>query len=487
MWDKLSPEQLEKFIHIQSLVARQGNQAAKVRALREYYDGNHPVYLSQRQKEFLGEILTEGEFGFAHNATRSIIDTLRERISVTGITVNGSALGDDDGQNADAAKVLWDWWSSSNMESEQIRLYRRALRDGRAYVMADYDNDNMRPRLTVHRADDGTTGITYHRDPAKPGQVLFANKYWYTHNPLEPGGTGIARKTTYLPHEIRKYQRTRANASNPHGWEPIMDEGDMSWPLPWVDGQGQPLGVALVEFQNPGGSEIEQVIGLQNALNKSWLDLIAAADTSGFPLLVAEYSDAASFAPSDDDTNLTGDDEFRLSPGRLVEVDGARVHRIEGSNLNSMIETVWAITTAMAGISRTPQYYLRPSGGSEVPSGEALKQLESGLVSRAKERQLFWSRSWVQALDMAWRIGHTFGGVSTDDIAIDVQWENPDVRNEQAAAATAEAHQRLGVPVEALWQMLGYDPEEIEKFRDSARVQRASEVAAIAAEIRRAQ
>ena len=35
----------------------------------------------------------------------------------------------------------------------------------------------------------------------------------------------------------------------------------------------------------------------------------------------------------------------------------------------------------MAGVTRTPQYYLRPQGGGDVPSGESLKQLESGLVT----------------------------------------------------------------------------------------------------------
>ena len=73
----LTPEQLERFIHMQGIVARQENNAARVRALREYYEGEHPVMLTKRQQEYLGELVDGESFTFAHNLVRSIIDTLR--------------------------------------------------------------------------------------------------------------------------------------------------------------------------------------------------------------------------------------------------------------------------------------------------------------------------------------------------------------------------------------------------------------------------
>ena len=64
-----------------------------------------------------------------------------------------------------------------------------------------------------------------------------------------------------------------------------------------------------------------QIIGLQNALNKAWLDLLAAADTSGFPLLVVEYDSSRLWAAlgataRESDADNDGTDEIRLSPGR---------------------------------------------------------------------------------------------------------------------------------------------------------------------------
>jgi len=73
----LTPEQLDKFIHLQSIIARQQEEAAKVKAARDYYAGNHPVLLTQRQQEYLGKQLTDGEFAFAHNLVKTVVDTLR--------------------------------------------------------------------------------------------------------------------------------------------------------------------------------------------------------------------------------------------------------------------------------------------------------------------------------------------------------------------------------------------------------------------------
>jgi hypothetical protein len=487
---RLTPTQLDRFIHLQSVLDRQAKDAAKVRALRKYYDGEHPVLLTNRQQEYLGSLLTESEFEFAHNLTRSIIDTLRERLQVTGFTVNGESPDDVDEEAegatpaAEMASLLWDWWSDSRLDAQQNRLYKRAMRDGKSYMEVSYDGENERPKFTLFGVDDGTVGITYHRDPEDPNHVLFANRYFYTGiDPLNPGQAGRERKTTYLPDQIRKYVR---KAGADYSWEPYLDPGDAVWPLPWFNERtGQPLGIAIKEFENPDGSEVAQIIGLQNALNKAWLDLLAAADASGFPIVAVEYeTPSADLTEGDDD--LEGTDELRMAPGKLLEVDQARVHRLEPAQLAPMIEVIWTLTAAISGVSRTPQYYLRPMGG-DVPSGEALKQLESGLVQRAEERQLVFGQAWADVMELAIKVMDAFGpGFSNalDELNIDVQWKDPEVRNEAMVAQTAEAHKRLEVPTEEIWLMLGYTPEKIASWTQAERAERATTIAQIATSLR---
>lgn len=483
---KLTPQQLERFIHLQALVDRQKEENKRTKSLRAYYDGAHPILLTQRQEEFLGALLSdEIPFTFAHNLLRTIVDTLRERLCVSGFEVHPSDDQQEAGEQEGAlAAEFWRWWEDSRLDSAQNDLYLASLRDGRAFIFVSYNVEEDRPEFVVHQVDDGTSGVRVHYDPENSKRMLFAVRYWWTFNPLKPGQTGIERKTVYLPGEIRKYQR---DSRTENDWIAVQDDGDAGWPLPWVDAQGQPLGIPVIPFANPGGSEIAQVVGLQNALNKTWLDLIAGADAHGFPLLVAEYAERQQFATVDDE-DLDGPDELLIAPGRLLEIDNGTVRRIEPANLSQIIEVIWTLTTAISGVSRTPQYYLRPVGGGEVPSGESLKQLESGIVNRAQERHLVFGQSWQDVMRMAYKVQRMFGGRSLPEFrrlpTVHTQWRDPNVRNEVNEAQTAKLHQDMNVPQDEVWQRLGYTPEQIEKFKRQKEAQDAAKLVQVATAMR---
>lgn len=489
--NKLTPQQLDRYIHLQAFIDRQATAAAKVRSGRDYYNGEHPVLLTQRQQEFLGPQLTEGEYPFAHNLVRSVIDTLRERISVTGFTVNGASAGEDTPE-AQMAASLWQWWNASQMDADQVDLYVNALRDGRGYVIVDFDNERGMPRFTVHEVDDGRVGVMLHRDPASRKRTLFASLYWTTFDPLTPGATGIQRKTVYLDGTIRKYQQagTATPMGSGVGWTGVLDEDDLAWPLAWADRRGRPLGVPVFEFANPGGSEIDAVAGLQNLLNKTWLDLIAAADMAGFPILTGNYRDAAPDPTlTEDDDDIEDADEFIIAPGRYLEIFGGEIRRIEGADLGNLTKLIWDIVSAISGVTRTPHQYLRPFLTADVPSGEALKQLEAGLVAKAIERQKRFSSAWSDAARMALRVANTFGSGPDvpDDVQIDVQWADANTRMAKAEAEIAQIFKGLELPNEVIWEKAGMTPEQIAQFKDAVRRDRMTEIAAIAGAVQVAQ
>jgi hypothetical protein len=69
---------------------------------------------------------------------------------------------------------------------------------------------------------------------------------------------------------------------------------------------------------------------------------------------------------------------------------------------------------------------------------------------------------------MGRKLHNVFGpGGLDEELGIEIEWQDPQVRNERELAETAKLHQEMGVPVEALWAMLEYTPEQIEQFKES--------------------
>lgn len=464
---KLTPDQVEKFIHLQAIIDRQKERQDQIRACRDYYGGDHPVALSERQMEYIGAALTAGDFAFSHNVVKIVVDMLAERLDIVGFNVNGMSA---DNSAATLAATIWGWWKANRLPSRQTDLYVGAMRDWASYVIVDYDYERDIPKIIIHTADDGTSGIVLHRDPSDQDRVLYATRYFNEFDPLTPGKTGTSRKTVYLPGEVRKYKL--GTAYTPMGgvseWTPCQDTGDPSWPLPWVDRMGKPLGVNVFEFANPGGSEIAQIAGLQNALNKSWLDLLAAADASGFPVIAIEYDEALPGAPeNEDDTDLSGSDELNIAPGHAFVVEGGRAHRLEGANMDQMLEVIWSIVNALAITARIPQHDLRPLKGIQFPSGESLKQLEAGTTKKVEAKQMLFGQSWADVFAMAVKVQNAFGTPVPDvpGLQIDPVWYSAGTRSEMTDAQVAQIHQTLGVPDEALWEYVGYTAEQIARFK----------------------
>ena len=123
-----------------------------------------------------------------------------------------------------------------------------------------------------------------------------------------------------------------------------------------------------------------------------------------------------------------------------------------------------------------------------MPGGEALKQLESGLVKRAAERQLIFGQAWADAFAMAHRMAQTFGPSLPELPEMDIQtvWTDANVRNELSQAQVGQIYQQLNVPDDTIWQyVLGFTPSEIAGWRDAQRRDEAVKLASVADALRR--
>ncbi|MBM3748923.1 MAG: hypothetical protein FJW34_24410, partial [Acidobacteria bacterium] len=250
-------------------------QKAVVKA-RNYHDGEQSTFLNDRLKEFLYLGKESGEPDFHLNVCRSVVTAITERLLVSGF----------DSANEGLAKWAWSVWSDNRLDAGQDEVHEGAIRDGEYFVLVDWDSEKRRVRFTPHqRYTDGSNGgdgfgckIWYPDDnPALP--ATYAAKRW---TEVTDNSKARQRMTLYYPERVEKYAASGA------AWERVSDPGDAGWPLAWVDQQGQPLGLPVIHFYNPAlRCEAWDGIPLQNAINKTLIDLLATADLTAFRIFVA--------------------------------------------------------------------------------------------------------------------------------------------------------------------------------------------------------
>lgn len=438
-----------------------------VRTLRDYADGDQTVYLTDRQKEFIGLNSKKADYLFQHNLCGLAIATVVERLEVASFAPVGDAA------EALALKA-GEWWERNRMDAEQDELYEAACRDGVGYIILDRGTGDG-PVWAVNERYDGKQGVKIHYD-ASTNESAFASKKWQTYDPVDVKQTGRTRVTLYFPDRVEKYINWQKGQLyhdaeghvleddgdeelQKQGWSMVRDSVDEPWPIPWTDKVGKPLGLAVIPFKNPGGSEIGDLISLQDLLNKSDLDLIAGADASGFRILWA--SGVATVY--DSDGNPTDTD---ISPGRIIKFDDAASHlgAVEPADLTRMIATCKYWVESVAAISRTPHYLLSATGADQ-PSGESLRWQETGLVNKCARKHKVFGNAWENVIYLSAKLDALTTGEQAPTERLQAEWKAVATEDEARKWEIAAAKQGAGIPAEQTWAEAGYSAEEIEQIK----------------------
>ena len=423
---------------------------------REYYEGDHGTQLTERQRRYL-QIKDGQEFNV--NLMAVVVDALVERLEVLGFAVTDERTYDGQAQ----ADVLWQWWTANRMDGVQKDLHTAAVRDGDGYVLLEWDEEGDRPLITHELACAGSEGVKVHYASDRRRTPVFASKRWQVRS--EDGSSAGYRRrlNLYYPNRIEKYISDQREFEG--AWRRYAEEGE-GWPLWWTrDGRegGEPLGVPVVHFRNQGRgynygrSELVDAIPVQNALNKSVIDTLAAADTAAFRLL---------YMLGDDPSGLN------IAPGVIIYSEkgpsDVSFGSIPPSDLSQLIRLVDECKVTVAQTTRTPVSYFQISG--HRPAEGTLKQEEAGLVAKAVDRQVYFGNAWEDVMALARKLHNTFGQGETldEEASISTQWRDAQSRNERELAETMAIHRdKLGVPLETVWRRVGYAPDEIEEMLES--------------------
>lgn len=420
---------------------------------RDYYDGDQVVYLTTRQKAWLD--LHPGKVKFVVNLSATVVDAVVERLRVTGFDVGQQPSAGE----TSLAETLWTWWTANRMDAVQTEVHRAAVRDGEAFILTAWNNAKARPDFVWHqRYVDRQSGgdsfgmwMEYENDDPF-GIKRRAVKQW---SEMGEDNRPRMRRTVYYPERIEKYAFDGE-------WRPWVDADGEEWPLPWVTRSGAPLGIPVAHFRNPGTrSELVDVIPLQDALNKAWLDILAASDSTAFRMLVVlgfvPTTDGRE--PADDGSNL-----LQIAPGQMLATrkkpSEVEVSSIEPSSLDPLLQVEERLVQRVAQVSDTPLSRFQFSG--QVAAEGTLRQQETPLLAKIEQRQVLFGNAWEDMADQARRQAVTFGAVDLDlETAINTVWAPAAVRDQKMEIEAATAKRALGVPEAQLWSELGYDAAQI--------------------------
>ncbi len=427
-----------------NLLQRLNEPLARYADLDRYYAGEQPLaFLSPEAKTALGN-----RFGvMASNLPRLAVTALAERLRVTGFTGEAAAI--------------WPDWLRNDLDQQAGVAHREALLLGDSYVIVWADRSG-RPRVTVESAKQ----VAVLTDPGSR-EVVAAVKRW------EDSTAKTTEAVVYLPDEIR---RLRAD-----------QQGAVANGFTTIEVIPNPLGVVpVVNLRNSdrivgdwGGSEIDDLKPLVDALNKSLADMMVTSEFVGRPrrwatgieLTEEPVLDDAGEPVLDDDGQPVMREVNPIPEGHramISENDAAKFGQLAAADLSGYGESVKVLLGQIMAVSTLPAHYVGVFSDNPA-SADALRAAEASLTARAEARQQTFGRAWEQVAKL---IVAVRDGRDPSQVEARVQWADAATRSvAQEADAVVKLFQSGLLPASVALARLGYSDDEIAAIRTARRAE----------------
>ena len=354
-------------------------KGARVRKYRRYERGDHDADITTQMKKMLRLKTDDADLeDLNDNYMRIVIDKMAGRLHLTTITPGGEAEN-----NQQAADWINEITARNDFDALQGELFRGAIRDGDSYALIDPSNMTW----SAEPAYDGHSGIVAIFDPTSK-QPLWACKLWSEADDqnqlLEDSDTAQTnmRVVVYEPNRITYW----TGGVNGRDVSPISDAVGTSEEI-WQYGK-----IPLVHYANQrdnytdyGESEIRPAIPLQNILNRTLYSMTMASELSAFKIYYAIglEIDRDGIVPGsilnlvmkDDAGNIVYD----LTAEQVEFLKTVKIGELGGTDLSQYTGEIDKVVREISQATQTPIYGVTTEGNL---SGEALKQLETGLIGK---------------------------------------------------------------------------------------------------------
>lgn len=425
--------------------------------LQKYFDGDQPLAFASAKFRDL----------FAHrygqlpaNFMPLVVDSEAERLIVQGFRFKNRQKGDD---------RTWDIWQDNQMDAESQIAHEIALTKGIAYSLVAPGNDG--PIITI----EDPCEVILETAPGNRRERRAAVKSWTDDD-------GHALAYLYLSDSIYKWRSDKPSTTDtimPEHirWLPFALDGE-DWPV------RNPLGVVPViplpnrpRRDGTGRSEIEPIMGSQNAINKLRFDALVASEYIAFPQRWALNIDVpvdpdtgqeiAPFRPGVDNLWVVRRPTAEQASEYGDRVPAPELGQFPQADLGPYIAMIREEVGQMASNSRTPYHYLLGQPSAVPPSGESLKASEAPLVHKVKRQSVYFGEGWEETMRVALIADGETAKARTDGETI---WADPETRNEAARTDSVIKQYTAGLLTdEVALEALGYSEQQIERIMSGER------------------
>ncbi|MEO6116003.1 MAG: phage portal protein [Pseudolysinimonas sp.] len=415
---------------LQTMEQTLDGRATDLARLVDYHAGKHRLaFTSEKFRTAFG-----GLFGsFADNFIPLVVDSVEERLNVQGFRYGDKPASD---------KEAWTFWQENNLDAQSQLAHREALIKGDAFAIV-WKGDNNRPRVTVESAEQCVVAFA----PGDRTDRVAALKRW-------TDGDG-KHAILFTKESVFRFIESSADGVD---WAPDRGE-DPDWPMP------NPLEkVPVVPLTNRpsltspyGVSEFLNVIPIQDAINKVLADMLVASEYTAFPQRYATGLELE----EDDQGRLKAPFEIAVDKLLTAEDPNAKFGTLEQGDLENYIKAVDLLVQHLSTETRTPPHYFNVGGN--LPSGDAIKAAETGLVAKARRKMRFFGESWEEVIRLCFAVVED---VRADVVDGETVWADPEYRSESELADALVKRSAIGVPRQQLWEDAGYSPQQIARFKE---------------------
>ncbi len=404
------------------------NKAAGLSKLWAYYDGEQPLEYST---ERLNELFRGINVRFNENWCSVVVDSVLDRLHLSGF----------DSQNARVKAVLDSVLDANGFVLDAHDAHKTAAVTGEAFIVAWNEGDI--PEMYVH--DPRMCALFY--DPDRPKVKRFAAKWW------KPDDKSWMMRL-YYPERVELYAAKSENPNNASAFKWVKTDENLYGKVPVFH---------LRATRRAGkGSQLTNIITLQDAINKLIADMMVAAEYGAFKQrYVISNADVAT---------------LKNSPNMIWNIpagDGSgqetQVGQFEETDLDGYLSAIDKLAAAISIISKTPKHYFMATGSNL--SGDALIALEAPLVSKAKHLIEAYTGTWVELAEFLAELG----GAPAKPGEIKAIWQAPETIQPLAQAQARQLNVAAGIPLREALRMEGKARGEIEQIEKARKVDLAGQ------------